>query len=265
MKNILLLQSNDSLSTIKVDKGELVSYQKNNVEYIHQKGNPGWRNSDTEMFPIIGPTKKNNFKVVTKKGVNHVDQHGFLRELPYVLISSDKKKLVFKKEYLKNTKIKNSKYPTKSTQKELSWLYSFTFYKTISITNSSIEITFKIITTENMPFMLGYHPAFFLSGNGNETFKIKNTSFTLQNIIDKKADAYPFYNTNKITLFLQSGKKLILKTKGFNNVMLWTEVKNMVCIEPITQYPDLEKQQYSEKNMQICNNTKEFSVKISIL
>ena len=41
------------------------------------------------------------------------------------------------------------------------------------------------------------------------------------------------------------------KTKGFDNIMFWTEVNNMVCLEPITQYPDLSTQNYSEKNMKI--------------
>ncbi|MEM7381613.1 MAG: aldose 1-epimerase, partial [Bacteroidota bacterium] len=30
---------------------------------------------------------------------------------------------------------------------------------------------------------------------------------------------------------------LEISTKGFKHFMLWTEVNNMVCIEPITFYP----------------------------
>ena len=40
----------------KIEDGELVSYRLKGHEFIHQKGSPGWRNSDTEMFPVIGPT-----------------------------------------------------------------------------------------------------------------------------------------------------------------------------------------------------------------
>ena len=76
-------------SQVIIEKGELISFQKDNQEYIHQKGNKGWRNSDDEMFPIIGPTAKNNYKVHTKNGDAVQDQHGLLREMEYSLISSD--------------------------------------------------------------------------------------------------------------------------------------------------------------------------------
>ena len=33
--------------------------------------------------------------------------------------------------------------------------------------------------------------------------------------------------------------------------MLWTEVDNMVCIEPITQYTSYTDQKFSEKNMSL--------------
>ena len=53
--------------TVKIEKGELVSYNVGGYEYIHQKGSPGWRNADTEMFPIIGPTADAGFLVKTPK------------------------------------------------------------------------------------------------------------------------------------------------------------------------------------------------------
>lgn len=67
--------------TVHIEKGEIISFQKDDKEYIHQKGNKGWRNSDDEMFPVIGPTSKNNFRVHTKNGDAILDQHGLLREL----------------------------------------------------------------------------------------------------------------------------------------------------------------------------------------
>jgi len=50
--------------SVQIDEGELVSYSVSGHEFIHQKGSPGWRNADTEMFPIIGPTNEANFKVM---------------------------------------------------------------------------------------------------------------------------------------------------------------------------------------------------------
>ena len=89
------LQSKNSI--VKIDKGELVSFLVNDVEYIHQKGNKGWRKSDDEMFPVIGPTVKNNFRVHTKKGDAILDQHGLLRELDYELVTQTDNSATFVK------------------------------------------------------------------------------------------------------------------------------------------------------------------------
>ncbi len=74
MSSIEILKNKDC--KVIIEKGELISFQHNNHEYIHQKGNKGWRNSDDEMFPVIGPTSKNNFIVHTKNGDAILDQHG---------------------------------------------------------------------------------------------------------------------------------------------------------------------------------------------
>ena len=87
-------------------RGELISFQKDNQEYIHQKGSKGWGNSDIEMFPVIGPTSKNKYTVHTKNGDAIQDQHGMLREMEYSLISSDESSAGFIKKYKKNTKIR---------------------------------------------------------------------------------------------------------------------------------------------------------------
>jgi len=108
---------------VKIDKGELVSYSVAGYEFIHQKGSPGWRNADTEMFPIIGPTNDANFKVMTPKGAAIQDQHGLLRELTYEGIHQTETKAVFEKKYLANTAIENSKFPAKSTEEKLAWYY----------------------------------------------------------------------------------------------------------------------------------------------
>ena len=59
----IVITSTDKESTVVVDSGELVSYSKYGEELIHQKGDRGWRNSDTEMFPIIGPVNEAGFQV----------------------------------------------------------------------------------------------------------------------------------------------------------------------------------------------------------
>lgn len=258
-----ILSSPDKNSIVKIDQGELVSFIKNKEELIHQKGQPGWRNSDTEMFPVIGPTEANYFMVATQKGNAIQDQHGLLRELTYSLIENGENFAVFQKDYVADTSIKNSKFPEKSPKEKLSWPYDFRFKKTCILSNESLKITFKLEAEMGMPFMLGYHPAFKLSGNYGEICKIRNQEISLQKIMDGGSIAFPVLNTQEIKLIKNKGLNISIKTKGFDNFMLWTEVPNMLCIEPITAYPYTEEAQpLSEKLFNLSNGRDYFEVVI---
>ena len=255
----------NSNSIVKIDKGELINFTVKYKEYIHQKGNKGWRKSDDEMFPVIGPTSKNNYKVETKKGEGIQDQHGLLRELEYELVNVTENSASYIKRYIKDTKVKNGKYPDKSSEEYLFWPYNFTFKKVFTLENDILKIDFIIDSEEGMPFMLGYHPAFLLSDIGTETFVANTNEYTLKNVFDAGANAFPVLNTKEIILKNIDKSDLKLSTQGFNNFMLWTEVNNMVCIEPITQYTSYTNQKFSEENMSISKGKNKFEVKIEII
>lgn len=243
---------------VKMDKGELVGYAVAGHEYIHQKGSPGWRNSDTEMFPIIGPTNEANFSVATPKGAAVQDQHGLLREMAYQLVSQTDTKAVFRKQYASGTSMKNSKYPSKSTEEYLSWPYNFEFTKSFELMENGLKIQFKIITEEGMPFMLGYHPAFKLNSE-NVSIRTADRSIDLQEILEAGSRALPVLDCTSLTL-MDNGKLSII-TEGFGNFMLWTEVPNMLCIEPITFYPYAVNQEDLHLGFQTVNESEKiFSV-----
>ncbi|PKB45118.1 aldose 1-epimerase [Cellulophaga sp. RHA19] len=220
---------------VKIDKGELVNYLVDKVEYIHQKGDPGWRNADTEMFPLIGPTAEAGFKVWTPKGDAIQDQHGLLRELTYTLLSADSTAAVFQKEYKANNNVANSKYPNKSTVSELYWPYDFKFQKKFELTTTGVEITFLITAEEGMPYMLGYHPAFKTESNVTEVSYGENAKAAVKDIKAAGSVAYPLRDMTKAEL--QNTNAITIETQGFKELMLWTEVDTMLCVEPITFYP----------------------------
>ena len=259
----MILISADKNSIVKIDKGELISYKKNGEELIHQKGNPGWRNADTEMFPIIGPTEANNFIVTTPKGNYNQDQHGLLRELDYSILHQDDTSFVFKKKYAAYTAIENSKYPDKSTVRLVSWPYSFNFQKKIELQNEALKISFEIRAEKGMPFMLGYHPAFMLQGKLDEIIVSNNQSVAIPTIIAGGNTAYPILNSDEILLIKKSGNILSIKTTGFNNFMLWTPVSNMLCIEPITAYPYAEGALLSKELFNNSNGIDTFELEIT--
>lgn len=262
MNTITSLISLDKKSIVKIEKGELISYQKNGEELIHPKGNPGWRNSDTEMFPIIGPTEVNNFRVVTPKGNFNQDQHGLLRELNYSTENRTENCCDFIKKYSAYTAVKNSKYPDKSSVKVLSWPYNFSFIKSFVLTNTSLKISFEITAEKGMPFMLGYHPAFMLNGSLDEIVKTEIKEITIPKIIKGGSIAFPVLNTASISLIKKTGLNITIKTEGFNNFMLWTEVNNMLCIEPITAYPYTRGEMLTKELFNISKGIDTFNVEI---
>lgn len=247
----------------KIDNGELIGLKWDSKEIIHQKGQPGWRNSDTEMFPLIGATAPNNFKVSTPRGTCIQDQHGLLRELKYELIHQSENSLTFKKTYQKNTLIKNSKFPNKSTEEFVSWPYDFEFVKSFEITKETLKVSFTIDPENGMPYMLGYHPAFKLNGDKKEIVKTKNTEITIDDILNVGASAFPVLNTQSIHLLRGPSLNIKIDLKGFENFMLWTEVDNMLCIEPITYYPNASSDCLTAEMFNAANGQEKFEVCIT--
>lgn len=220
--------------TVGISKGELVSYQVAGHEFIHQKGSPGWGNSDTEMFPVIGPTGEAGFTVQVPRGNAIQDQHGLLRELDYQEIEKSGLSAVYVKKYVAGTPVRNSKFPDKSTARWLLWPYDFEFRKSYEISKDGLEITFTISGQKDMPYMLGYHPAFKLYTDYPLVITDKG-SITLADVLKVGGRALQVGNCSSVVL--KDLRAVKITTAGFGNFMLWTEVPNMICIEPITFYP----------------------------
>ncbi|NNJ87757.1 MAG: aldose 1-epimerase [Eudoraea sp.] len=219
---------------VSIEQGELLSYQVDGYELMHQIGSPGWGHTDTEMFPIIGPTDKAGFRVHVPRGNAIQDQHGLLRELSYTMEKKEDTTVSFVKEYAAGTVVLNSKFPDRSTAQRLIWPYSFKFKKTFSLTENSLKINFNVSGEKDMPFMIGYHPAFKLR-TSKAQIKTSSASYSLEEIM--KAGNRAVEVPQKEELFLEDERVIRIQTKGFGHFMLWSPVENMICVEPITFYP----------------------------
>lgn len=244
-------------TTVKIDAGELVGYEVNGHQFIHQKGSPGWGSADTEMFPIIGPVNEAGFRVKTPKGEAVQDQHGLLRQMDYQLEHQTETSAVFVKEYQSGTEVYNSKFPEKSTEEKLTWPYDFRFEKSFLLTDNSLEIHFKVSGEEAMPFMLGYHPAFKLHSK-SPVILAKGKEIFLDEVLAVGSRALQVDDCTSITL--RDEKEITIETEGFGNFMCWTEVRNMVCIEPITFYPYAVEQSNLHQGFQGLKDTAQFKV-----
>ena len=222
--------------TVRVDDGELIAYLIGHRELIHQKGSPGWRNSDTEMFPIIGPTAEAGFRVETPRGQATQDQHGLLRELAYTLVEATDTRAVYEKTYTAGKRIENSKFPAKSTAEHLSWPYDFRFRKTFTLDDKGLTIEFEIHAEPGMPFMLGYHPAFRLTSERVEVHA-GSAIVTLEEVAAVGDRAYELPGVDGLTLRDGGEAPVRVEATGFGNFMLWSPTPNMMCVEPVTFYP----------------------------
>jgi galactose mutarotase-like enzyme len=236
MPDMIKLYSEDKKKSITIDKGELVSYLVDDIEIMHQKGDLGWGSTEIEMFPIIGATKENEFSVQTPNGEAKLDQHGILRVMDYLPITIEESRAHFHKKYIANTKLFNHKYPNKSTQQWLCWPYNFEFIKTFELSNESLKIAFMIESEKGMPLMLGFHPAFKIYSE-NVVVNTKDQNIFLDTVLQAGASAFLIEDCKEISLTNNGNLTINLKTKGFRHIMLWSEVRNMICIEPITFYP----------------------------
>ena len=224
----------------RIDAGELVSLRlaADGPELVHQKGAPGWRSADTEMFPVIGPTAEADFRVRTPRGPAVQDQHGLLRERTYELVDATASTAVYEKAYRADTAVPNSKYPAKSSAETLRWPYDFRFRKTYEMRPGGLEVGFEIRGDEGMPFMLGYHPAFRLTAEaaavvvetGAEVIPLAEVM-----AVGDRARYVP--DCTDVTLRNGDESAVRLQTQGFGHFMLWAPVPTMICVEPITFYP----------------------------
>ncbi len=256
-----MVQLQQGNSSVKIDQGELVSFEVDGHEFIHQKGSPGWGSSDAEMFPIIGPVNEAEFKVKTARGEAIQDQHGLLRQMPYQLISQDATAAVYAKEYKAGNPVLNSKYPNKSPEQYMTWPYDFQFEKSFLLKENQLEVAFKVTGDTDMPFMLGYHPAFKLHSE-NPTIVTSDRTITLDEVLEVGSRALQVADTTSITL--KDKRDITIETEGFGHFMFWTEVKNMVCIEPITFYPYAVDQRLLHEGFEHLMETASFKVTLLV-
>ncbi len=214
--------------------GEVVSLSRDGHEYLHAPTEPGWSHSDTEMFPVIGPTAQTAYRVQVPKGNAIQDQHGLLRELEYTPEEQSDTHVLLVKEYVAGTPVPNSKFPERSTARLLIWPYSFRFEKRVELHSDTLHVSFKIRGDRDMPYMLGYHPAFRITGPGARV-KTCHGEVSIEEVMAAGDRALEVADCD--SLVLQQDRPIRISCRGFGHFMLWSPDPGMLCMEPVTFYP----------------------------
>jgi galactose mutarotase-like enzyme len=279
---ITSISNSELVAQIKHLGAELCSLTNNlHIEFIWE-GNPNfWGKHSPILFPIVGTLKNDTFLHNQKK--YKISRHGFARDLEFKLIEKQDNSATFS---LKSSEETLKKYPFEF---ELQIIY------TLETTNLFIEYKVKNNSKVTMPFSIGAHPAFSLTG-GFENYSIefeKEESldyFLLENdLVSNKTQKlktvgkqiklnYKMFSNDALIFKTLESKSLtilenaipILKVRfdDFPNLGIWTKNKApFICIEPWFGYSDtIEKSGnlFEKEGILILDVNETFNSKFSI-
>lgn len=250
--------SNSKLTAqIKHLGAELFSLKSNqNKEYIWEGKPAFWGKHSPILFPIVGSLKNNSYQYDGKE--YHLSRHGFAREMKFELIEKTVESATFS---LVSTIETKKVYP-----------FDFELQLCYSLEENKLNIDYKVINKNDfvMPFAIGAHPAFALSGdfenyslefqqdeilkyhlleeglisNSANEILLKNSQLALNyQLFENDALVFKTIQSKSITILKNVNPLLKVNFSDFPNLGIWT-VQNapFLCIEPWFGYSDtLEK------------------------
>ena len=275
--------SNSNLTAqIKHFGAELFSLKNSkNKDYIWE-GNPAyWGKHSPILFPIIGTLKNNSYRY---NGIEYnLPRHGFAREMEFNLIEKTEKSVTF--SFISSVETKKN-YP-----------FNFELQICYSLDENKLNIDYKIINKNDfiMPFSIGAHPAFALTGN----FEDYSLEFQQQEILkyhlleyglisnctneilldnrqlglnyslfENDALVFKILKSKSITILQKAVPSLKVNFTDFPNLGIWT-LKNgpFLCIEPwfgysdtLTEYDSI----YEKEGIQLLKKNETFKANFSI-
>lgn len=138
-------------ATINTVGAELVSLEKNQVNYIWEVDENYWNKTSPVLFPIVGRLKND---VYTLNGKEYtLPRHGFARNYEFQYELKSEHQVIFELESNAETKYN---FP-----------FDFKLFLAYTLIDSELIIEYFVrnISNETMPFSIGAHPAFAIEGD----------------------------------------------------------------------------------------------------
>ena len=266
---------------INTKGAELISFSKNDFNYIWKVDENFWNKTSPVLFPIVGSLKNNEYKVNNKS--YKLNRHGFARDCEFQLIEQKDSYALF---CLKSNETTFKIYP-----------FNFELLINYEIKDNKLIISYKVInhSKTNMPFNIGAHPAFKLQYSTNEytlefnaleslithrldkglfigtTKKLETNNNTLilkESLFEK--DALVFKNINSSSVMLKHLDQNYLKINfiNFHHLGIWKKLDApFLCLEPWTGYSDKlnsEGDLFKKESIQILKPNTIFECKVEI-
>lgn len=251
---------------ITCNKGKLVSIIHQGTEYMHfAEKNPEeltdkqkrllesgetWPNSEITMFPVIGPAR--GYAIRIGLAMHPMEQHGISRSLKWKSRESgcdmhQNPYLRFVQEH-EGGRILNQRFSEENIRPEyLEWPFMYKLEKSFVLKKDCLETHFIVRNNSrrDMPYMLGWHPA-FKGTEGSLQFNDKETTLEeLAKATEKGGMAIEGLMSIRHTR--KEGRGFELKNlKGFRHMILWSKghESEMFCAEPVTHLPKKGRQDY---------------------
>lgn len=133
--------------SVKEHGAELASIISNGREYLWQADESFWKRHSPVLFPIVGALWNGEYRSHGK--TYKMGQHGFARDMDFVLVEESDSMLVYRLTSNKETELK---YP-----------YSFSLEISYKLVDNRVRVSWHVGNTgnETMFFQIGAHPAFF--------------------------------------------------------------------------------------------------------
>lgn len=138
-------------ATINTVGAELVSLEKNQVNYIWEVDKNYWNKTSPVLFPIVGRLKNDVYTINGKEYT--LPRHGFARNYEFQYELKSEHQVIFELESNAETKYN---FP-----------FDFKLFLAYTLIDSELIIEYFVrnISNETMPFSIGAHPAFAIEGD----------------------------------------------------------------------------------------------------
>src|SRR5574343_547918 len=138
-------------ATINTVGAELVSLEKNQVNYIWEVDENYWNKTSPVLFPIVGRLKNDVYTINGKEYT--LPRHGFARNYEFQYELKSEHQVIFELESNAETKYN---FP-----------FDFKLFLAYTLIDSELIIEYCVrnISNETMPVSIGAHPAFAIEGD----------------------------------------------------------------------------------------------------
>ena len=253
----------------------LQSFQVDGKEYLWQRDPAYWAKTAPVLFPYIGAVPDESPVKIYGKDTK-MPRHGFIKDTEMTLVSESDTSQVYE-----------------TVDNEATWEmfpYHFKFTATYELKDDKLILSYNVENTgdEEMPYLIGGHPAFFCPMNEGEQFtdyeiifnkKEEDPALVDGQVLPLSYDLFPIdahivddVNSDMISLVNKDTKKGIeFEFSPFKMMAIWSPPhKNapFVCLEPwnngtfeTLQNPEFSEKKHLQKLQPGENKTYMFSIK----